>query len=150
MPVSTDSEDALIGSRFGIELDGVPMAYFQSVSGFASESEVVENKVVGKDGQTVIRKIPGQLTWAPLTLSRGLTSDMELWKWRQSVIDGDTDGMRRNGSIVMYNHNQEEVARYNFEEAWPSKWTGPAASADDTAVAVEELEIQYEFLERVH
>ena len=147
--VTTNSEDALIGSRFGIDLDGVPMAYFQEVSGFSNETELIDDKVVGNNGQTVVRKLPGQLTWGPITLKRGLTSDMELWNWRQSVIDGDTANMRRNGSLIMYNHNQEEVSRYNFEGAWPSKWTGPAAKAGDTAVAVEEIEIQYESLERV-
>ncbi len=149
MPVDANSEDAIIGSRFGVELDGVQMAYFQSVSGFSNETELIEDKVVTDKGQTVVRKTPGQLTWGPITLSRGLTTDMELWNWRKSVIDGDTAGMRRNGSIIMYNHEGEEVSRYNFSDAWPSKWTGPAAKADDTSVAVEEIEIQYESLERV-
>lgn len=149
MPVTTTSEDALIGSAFSIELDGVLMAYFQTVSGFANESEVVENKVVGDKGQTVVRKSPGQLTWGPLTLTRGITSSMDFWEWRKQVIDGKIDDARRNGSIIMYNSSFEEVARYDFTEAWPSKWTGPAASADDNNIAVEELEIQYESLERV-
>ncbi len=147
--VTTNSEDALIGSRFSIEMDGVSMAYFQEVSGFSNETELIDDKVVGNNGQTVVRKLPGQLTWGPITLKRGLTSDMELWNWRQAVIEGDTPNMRRNGSLIMFNHNQEEVSRYNFFDAWPSKWTGPAGNAGDTAVAVEEIEIQYESLERV-
>ena len=146
--VTSTSEDAIIGSRFAVELDGVQMAYFQAVSGFSNETELIDDKVVGANGETLIRKLPGQLTWGPITLTRGLTSDMELWNWRQAVITGDTQNMRRNGSIIMYNHNHEEVVRYDFTDAWPSKWTGPAAKADDTAVAVEELEIQYESLER--
>ncbi len=57
--------------------------------------------------------------------------------------------MRRNGSIVLFNHHMEEVALYNFEDAWPSKWTGPAVKADDNSVIVESIEIQIESLERV-
>jgi len=147
--VTATSEDALIGSRFAIDIDGVSMAYFESASGFSNETELIENKVVMSNGVTVIRKIPGQLTWGPLTLTRGVTTDMEFWSWRKSVIDGDTDNMRRNCSLVMFNHAGEERARYNFEQAWPSKWTGPDVKADDSSVVIETLEIQYESMERV-
>ena len=75
-------------------------------------------------------------------------SDTALWEWRQAVIDGDTANMRRNGSIILFNHAMEEVARYNFEQAWPSKWTGPALKADDNSVVVESIEIQVESLIR--
>ncbi len=147
--VTTTSEDAIIGSRFAVELDGVQMAYFQAVSGFSNETELIDDKVVMANGQTVVRKTPGQLTWGPITLERGLTTDKALWEWRKAVIDGDTAGMRRNGSIVLYNHAGEEKARYNFTSAWPSKWTGPSVKADDTSVVVESIEIQIESLERV-
>ncbi len=147
--VTPVSEDALLGSRFAVDIDGVNMGYFQSVTGFSNESEVVEDKVVGANGQTVIRKNPGQLVWGPITLERGLTSSLSLWEWRQAVIDGKTSEMRRNGSIILYGHNMEEKARYNFTQAWPSKWTGPAMKSDDNSVAVESIEIQVESLERV-
>ena len=145
--VTANSEDALLSSRFTVELDGVEMAHFQSVSGFSNVTEVVTQKV-STSGSQVERKIPGKLTWAPITLSRGLTSDMAFWQWRADALVG-AEGFRRNGSIVMYNHKQEEVARYDFTDAWPSKWTGPALSAGDDSVIFEELEIQVEGFERV-
>jgi phage tail-like protein len=148
--VTATSEDALIGSRFAIDIDGVTMAYFESASGFSNETELVEQKVVQSNGVTVVRKIPGQLTWGPLTLTRGVTTDMEFWNWRQAVIDGDTNNMRRNCSLIMYDHSGAEKVRYNFEAAWPSKWSGPDVKADDSAVVIETLEIQYEFMERVN
>ena len=147
--VTAYSEDALIGSRFGLEIDSVSMNYFQSVSGFSNETALVDDPVATGNGTTFIRKLPGQLTWGPLTLTRGVTSDMALWEWRKAVIDGDTAGMRRNISLIMFNHAGEETIRYNFEEAWPSKWTGPDVKADDASVVIETLEIQYEFMERV-
>ncbi len=147
--VTATSEDALIGSRFGLEIDGVDMAYFQSASGFSNETSLVDDPVAMGNGVTVIRKLPGQLTWGPLTLTRGVTSDMALWEWRKQVIEGKTGEMRRNCSLIMFNHAAEEVARYNFEQCWPSKWSGPDVKADDAAVVIEQLEIQYEFMERV-
>jgi phage tail-like protein len=147
--VTATSEDALIGSRFAIDVDGVGMAYFESASGFSNETETVEQKVVTSKGVSVIRKIPGQLTWGPLTLTRGVTSDLEMWKWRKLVIDGKIDDARRNCSLVMFDHGGQEVVRYNFEKCWPSKWTGPDVKADDSSAVIETLEIQYEFMERV-
>ncbi len=147
--VTATSEDALIGSRFGLEIDGVSMSYFQGASGFSNETSLVDDAVAMGNGVTVVRKLPGQLTWGPLTLTRGVTTDMEFWNWRKAVIDGDTDGMRRNCSLVMYNHAGEEKLRYNFERAWPSKWTGPDVKSDDASVVIETLEIQYESMERV-
>ena len=41
------------------------------------------------------------------------------------------------------------MVRYNFEQAWPSKWTGPDVKSDDGSVVIEQLEIQYESMERV-
>lgn len=147
--VTAYSEDALIGSRFGLEIDGVSMNYFQGASGFSNETSLVDDPVAMGNGVTVIRKLPGQLTWGPLTLTRGVTTDMALWEWRKEVIDGSTSGMRRNISLIMFNHAGEEMIRYNFEQAWPSKWTGPDVKADDASVVIETLEIQYEFMERV-
>ena len=147
--VTATSEDALIGSRFAIDVDGVGMAYFESASGFSNETETVEQKVVTSKGVSVIRKIPGQLTWGPLTLTRGVTSDMEMWKWRKEVIDGGTSTIRRNASLIMYNHEGNEVVRYDFSECWPSKWTGPDVKSDDSSVVIETLEIQYENMDRV-
>lgn len=140
--------DGIIGARFTFELDGVVMAHFQSASGFSNESSMSEWTETGATGNSLTRLVNGPVQTTPITLSRGITSDMELYNWRQQVINGDTENMRRNGSIIMYNDKQEEVIRYNFTDAWPSKWTGPAVSADDNSVALEEIEIVYEFLER--
>jgi phage tail-like protein len=50
---------------------------------------------------------------------------------------------------VLLNDAGEEKLRWNFREAWPSKWTGPSFKAAGTEVAIEELEIAHEGLERV-
>ncbi len=147
--VTATSQDALLANRFAVDIDGVPMAYFQGVSGFSNESTLVDDPVAIGNGVTLVRKLPGQLRWEPCTLTRGVTTDMELWNWRKLVIDGETATMRKNVSIIMYDHNLQEKLRYNLMGAWPSKWSGPAVKSDDESVAVEELVIQYEDLQRV-
>jgi phage tail-like protein len=62
------------------------------------------------------------------------------------VIDGRTE--RKNGSIILLDESGVEKIRWNFANAWPSKWTGPSFNATSTAVAVETLEITHEEVAR--
>ena len=140
--------DPLVGYHFHVEIDGITQAMFRECSGLDSESEIIEYKEAGKDGQTLIRKQPGALKWSNIVLKRGITDIMELWEWRKLVEQGKVDEARKSGSIVLYNQGNQEIARWNFQEAWPSKITGPQAKADGNEVAVEELPLAHEGLER--
>ena len=62
------------------------------------------------------------------------------------MIDGKAE--RKNGSIVLLDETGAEKIRWNFSNAWPSKWTGPSFNATSTAVAVETLEITHEEVKR--
>ena len=140
--------DPLIGARFALDVDGLGVAWFSQASGFNNNHEVVDHKAVDSSGREVIQKIPGGLTWDDITLSRGISDSMDLWEWRQKVIDGKVTEARANGSVIMYNQAMEEVVRFNFINGWPSSWKGPDVSAEDNAVAVEEITIAHEGLVR--
>jgi phage tail-like protein len=142
------SGDPLVSFNFALEVDGITNSYFTEASGVGSESEVIEHKVMGPNGKEVVRKIPGRLKWGDITLKRGITANMDLWKWRAEVENGKVDGARKNGSLVMYDQAGTEVARWNFERSWPSKLSGPSMSADSNAVGVEELTIVHEYIVR--
>ena len=55
---------------------------------------------------------------------------------------------RKDGSLTMLSDTGEEIARYNFFEAWPSKWKGFTLDGKGGDVAVEEVELAVEKLER--
>lgn len=140
--------DPLVSYHFHVEIDGITQAQFRECAGLTSESQVVEYKESVK-GVTTIRKQPGALKWSDITLKRGVTDVMELWQWRKTVEQGKVDEARKNGSIVLYNQAEKEIARWNFKEGWPSKLNGPTVKADANEVAIEELTITHEGLERV-
>lgn len=145
-----DREDPLVAFKFGLEIEGKLAGYFQTVSGIGSESEVIEHKIVDDNtGETINQKIPGRLTWTDITLKRGVTSSIDVWEWRQEVVDGKVDDARTNCSIVAYNQANDEVARWNLESAWPSKVVGPEMDSGGTDLMVEEMTIVHEGLERV-
>lgn len=145
-------ENPLVAAYFSLELgdggaNGVS-GLFLEVSGIGSESEVVEHKVVGEKNETIIQKIPGRLTWGDVTLKRGVTSNIDMWNWRQKVVDGKVAEARLNGSIVAYDQEAAEVARWNIVNAWPSKIDGPAPKSDSSDVMIEELTIVHEGITR--
>jgi phage tail-like protein len=136
--------DPLIGFYCALEIQGVIAGYFSECSGIGSENEVIEHKVVNEQGVEVVLKIPGRLKNNDITLKRGITSDQDIWAWRQMVVEGDVSGARKNGSVIMYDQEFNEVARWNFEQAWPASITG------STSLGVEELKIVHEGIERVN
>ena len=141
--------DPLIGFHYAVEVQGMVTGYFTECSGLGSEHEVIEHKVVDDKGKEFIMKIPGRLKWENITLKRGITDNMEIWDWRKKVEDGDVDGARANGSIVMFDQHLAEMARWNFENAWPVKVSGPAIKSDSNEIGIEELAIAHERLQRV-
>jgi phage tail-like protein len=140
--------DPLVGFHYGIEVQGVVTGYFTECSGIGSENELIEHKVVDEKGRESIQKIPGRLKWQDVTLKRGITSNTDIWDWRDQIVQGKVDDARKNGSIVMFDQAGDEVARWNFENAWPLKVSGPSMKADSNEFGIEELVITHEGLYR--
>ena len=140
-----EREDPLVAFKFGLEIEGKLGGFFSSVSGIGSESEVIEQKISNPEtGETLIRKIPGRLSWTEVSLKRGVTSNIDVWEWRQQVVDGKIEAARTNCSIVAYNQANEEIARWNLDNAWPSKVTGPEMDAGGQDYMIEEITIVHE------
>lgn len=141
--------DPLVGYHFYLELDGITEAMFRECSGLDSESNIIEYKEAGKNGTVVIKKVPGERKWSNIVMKRGITNDMRLWEWRVQIEDGEVEKARKNGSIVLYDQANNEVARWNFAAGWPSKMTGPQLNANNNDIAIEEITICHEGLKRV-
>ena len=139
--------EPLVGFNFGLECNGQVLGYFTSVSGIGSESEVVEHKVVDKSGNEIIRKIPGRLLWLDITLKRGITSNLEIWDWRQLVNEGNIDEARKNCSILALDREAQAIARWNIINAWPMRVAGPVVTSSNE-IMVEELVLVHEGMER--
>lgn len=140
----TLTEDPLLSFNFKLELEGALAGFFTECSGLGSEHEIAEQKVVDKNGHEITRKLPGRLKWGDITLKRGITSDMQAWKWRDQVVKGDILGARKNITVTMLNRNYEDVAIWNFTNAWPSKVDGPSLKSDGNEIGMEAITIVHE------
>ena len=131
--------------NFLVEIDGVSRAGFTECSGLTTETEVVDYREGSED--IVMRKLPGLKSFTNIMLKRGMTQDVELWQWRKTTLDGQTE--RRAGSIILLDEAREEAVRFNFREGWICKWEGPQLNSSTNEVAIESLEICHEGLELV-
>ena len=143
MPTGTRT-DPYRGFNFMVEIDGITQAGFQECGGLDASTDPVDYRE-GTDPNHV-RKLTGLNKYSAISLKRGITDSDELWKWRQTVIDGKTE--RKNGSIILMDETGAEKLRWNFVNAWPSKWTGPALNSTGNAVAIETLELTHEELKK--
>jgi phage tail-like protein len=135
-------ENPILQYNFLLEIDGTSdaVAGFTEVSGISMETDVVEYRE-GSDTATV-RKLAGLRKVGNVTLKRGFTINTELWDWRKTVIDGLTE--RKSGAIVMLNEARQPTLRWEFSEAWISKYEGPALNATANEAAVESVELAME------
>ena len=139
-----DRIDPYSGYSFRVEIDGITRAGFQSCSGLEASQEANTYRE-GTDRGRTMRKMPGLITYGDITLNRGITSDAELWQWRDAVMSGDVD--RRNLSIVLMNDKGEDAIRWNFRNCWPTTWSGPSLDASSDEVAIEEMTLTHEGFE---
>jgi phage tail-like protein len=121
--------------RFLVELDGIVQAGFTDCSGFGSEMEVVEYREGGDPDH--VHKLRAKAVFPNITLKWGVTDSHELYDWHQAALKGD-----------LQDDTGQEKVRWNFFDAWPSKWEGSALTAKGNDAAIETLTVSCERLER--
>lgn len=145
MPDTGERVDPFSSFNFLVEIDGISQASFTECSGLDATTEPIEHREGGDN--TTVRKLPGKTTYSDISLKWGMTDSTVLWDWYKKVIQGNVE--RKNGSVVVYDlANDKEVARWNFFNAWPTKWEGPGFNATGNEVAIETLTIAHEGIER--
>lgn len=142
--VTAARKDPYKNFHFLVELDGIVQAGFSEASGFGSNIEVIEYR---EGGDTIsVRKLPGKVSYTDITLKWGVTDSSELYDWHRAAINGQIQ--RKNGSIILLDDMGAEKVRWNFFNAWPSKWDGPDFNAKGNDVAIDSLTVSCERIER--
>lgn len=143
MAQTAERVDPLTSFNFLITMNGLTRAAFQECTGFSSSIDLIEYREGGAPYPT---KLAGLTKYGNVVLRRGITDDRELYEWHLNAVNGDIE--RRNGSIVLLDRKGEEQARWNFFDAWPQRWEGPALNSENSEIAIETLELAVERLER--
>lgn len=127
-------------NRFYVLIDGVAHAVFTEVSGLQVETEVMEYAEGGNNG--FVHRLPGRTRVGNITLKRGVIGKSDMFKWYMDIVGGKKI-KRRNLSLVMYDMEGNEIARWNFLNAFPVRWIGPQFDAKANSVAIETLELAH-------
>jgi phage tail-like protein len=133
--------------RFRVEIDGITQAGFNECAFADTTTDPVEYRE-GNEAP-VFRKLSGLTKYGNITLKWGITDSMDLYKWRQQVIDTGAEKARKNLSIIVIDETGSDKARWDIVSAWPSKYDPPDFSAKGNEIAIETLEIVHEGFKRV-
>ena len=137
------------GSFFALEIDALTLAWFTGCSGLSIEFDVTTFKE-GNGKKVIERKRPGKPKYSEVVLKRGFTTNMAVHDWFKEVVAAEKPTPYKTASIVIYDREQTECARFNLEACWPSKMSVSDLSSGSDDVMVEELTIQHEFLDWVN
>jgi len=131
-------------------------AEFSECSGLEMNMEVKTIKEGGNNGEQL--HLAGPLNYGQLTLKRGMTTNFDLWDWFESAQE--QRGLRVDGEVQMLSalrsskqqtppgkKNKDVV--FKLTSCLPIKIVAPNLSAKDGEIAIEEIQIAYERLQRV-
>jgi len=139
--------DPYRNSRFLVEIDGIVQAGFSEATIPDTSQDPIEYRE-GNESPTV-RKIPGLIKYGNLSLKWGITDNLELYNWRKLVEQGKMSDARRNIAIIVLDEEGNPKSRWEFVEAWPTKYDAPDLNATGNEIAIENIEIAHEGMTRV-
>jgi phage tail-like protein len=138
--------DPFRGYNFAVEIEGLVAGGFSEVSGLELEVETQDYREGGVN--QFVHKRAGPVKYASnIVLKRGMTDSKTLWNWYWDVTQGTIK--RKNVSILLMDESGEEKVRWNFEQAYPVKWSGPGLKAAANEAAIESLELAHKGLMNV-
>ena len=120
-------------------------ATFSEVDGLEM---TMEPKTIREGGNnTVAVHLVGPVSYAQLTLKRGMTPNFDLWKWFSKVNSPGFRGLRsRLEVIVVSSDGEREDARFVAEGCMPVKIKAPGLNAKEGQIAIEEMQVVYQSL----
>lgn len=133
--------EAFASFRFAVQIEGIDEAVFSECTLPSLEVELHEQKEGGYNSG--VHQLPGRVKAGRITLKRGVTQSSKLMKWYRDIAAGMLSSAMKSVSVVMYDSTQSEVMRWDFERAYPVKWTAPTFKSSENAIAIESLELAF-------
>ena len=136
--------DPYLAARYQVQLDELIVAGFNSVEGLEVELETESFEEGGENAFT--HTLPTRISHGNVTLVRGIGESDELWTWMEAGMNGPP--VRKTGQIILLDARGEPVRGWEFRNGFPVRWEGPEFSAEESDIAIEQLEIAHQGLEQ--
>lgn len=146
MPNDSFDADRVSASTFLFEVDGVEIGRFMEVGGL--QVDIATDEVTEGGENSFVHKLPGRMTWPNITLKRGITQNDSLLEWlnkssgEQFAASGNKV-TRSTAALTLVGPAGERLRAWEFDGAFPVKWTGPTFAFSSNDAATEELEIAH-------
>lgn len=139
--------DGQVANNFLLEVDGVEIGVFASVSGLQVTVQTEDLVEGGQNG--FARKLPGRMEWPNITLSRGLIQADNLFDWLnktsgEGFAAGGNKLTRCTGAITALATDGSRLRAWNLSGCFPVRWKGPDFNVTSNDTLSEELEIAHE------
>lgn len=131
--------------NYKVLIDNTEEAGFSEVSSPDITSDPVEYREGNMAGNTP-GKQPGILKYSNVTLKRGTTESQVFVSWMKEIQEGKAT--RKTVAITLMDDEMKDVASWQLEKAWPTKYTAPDFNATSNEVAIESLELVTEGVTR--
>ena len=132
-------------NNYKVLIDQKEEAGFSEVSAPDITADPVEYREGNMAGKTP-GKQPGILKYSNVTLKRGTTDSTVFMDWIKDIKDGKAP--RKTVVITLMDDEMNEVASWQLEKAWPTKYSGTDFNATSNEVAIESLELVTEGITR--
>ncbi|SDP43253.1 conserved hypothetical phage tail region protein [Pedococcus dokdonensis] len=99
----------------------------------------------GNDRANEPRKQPGLASYSHLVLTRGLTSDLDLWTWWESTRNGDASD--RDVQVRLLDSTGQLVMVWMFRNAFPAVYRVSPLDAASSDVVLETLELAFDTMD---
>ncbi len=171
-----DPSKLVTTNHFYVEMDGLLMASFSECSGIDVQIDKDTYFEGGVNNQQ--RIFLKQAKFGDITLKRGMTDDTTFWAWLNSTLQdsevassssssssssmmdravsaasdhflGCPSPERRNIGIMLFSQGGTVMQGFYLLGAIPVGWKTPSFQADSSSVAIEELTLAYEGLQKL-
>ncbi|BAZ50304.1 conserved hypothetical phage tail protein [Nostoc sp. NIES-4103] len=155
--MATATDELLVSCRFYFEADGLTDKQILEVSGLSAENPAAGGDKVLGSGKSAInlrQAAPTRVKFTPVTVKVVATTNKDLYNWYEQCNKNDGGqsqwtSNRKASSITVYDQAGSMKARWELQNAYPTKYEGPQLEASSNDVANETITLVHEGIKRV-
>lgn len=104
----------------------------------------MEPRTVREGGNNMAQiHLVGPVSYTNLTLKRGMTSNLDLWRWFSVASGGEGRGLTATGLVIMRDAAGTPTVQFKLTGCLPVKIMAPALDGKEGLLAIEEMQIAY-------
>jgi phage tail-like protein len=142
--------------KFVVEIDGFEAAFFSKCSALVFEAAMIPYR---EGGSLIPHKIPGLVTFPPITLERGVSVNADFHAWALEVADASsgtplgtgqlTPAYKRTLSIIQRDRDNSVILRYDLFGVFPTKLEAGQWDNNANEVTIEMMTLEYDYFQRI-